>query len=64
MYFTCILWGATVGQTLLKLFLLPGQAAADTIKLGDEDSRGMIRLLVNMLFWNLVGLTVTVAVVT
>lgn len=52
-----------VGQTLLGLFFLPGEAVASAIELEDEDSRGMVRLLINMLFWSLVGLTVTVVTV-
>lgn len=52
-----------MSPSLLKLFLLPGESVAKTITRADGDSRDMVRLLVNMLFWNLVGLTVTVVVV-
>jgi len=36
----------------LKLFLLPGNLAADRLGARKTDDRAMIRTLVDMLFWN------------
>jgi hypothetical protein len=41
--------------TLTKGFLLPGELVCNFIGARKNDDRGMIRTLVNMLFWNLVG---------
>lgn len=40
---------------LTKGFLLPGDLVCDFMGAREKDDRGMIRTLINMLFWNLVG---------
>ena len=42
-------------MTPLRLFLLPGDLVSDALQVADPDSRSMLRTLVNMLVWNLVG---------
>ena len=37
----------------VKLFLLPGNLAADLVGATKADDRAMIRTLIDMLFWNL-----------
>jgi hypothetical protein len=39
----------------VRLFLLPGDLVSDALKVEDDDSRCMLRTLVNMLVWNLVA---------
>lgn len=38
----------------VKLFFLPGDLAADLVGATKADDRTMIRMLVDMLFWNVV----------
>ncbi|MFO1150859.1 MAG: hypothetical protein U1E62_20990 [Alsobacter sp.] len=38
-----------------RTFLLPGDLVSDLLGIRSADDRGMMRTLVNMLFWNLVG---------
>ena len=40
---------------LARIFLLPGNLSSDALGIVDADSRVMLRTLVNMLVWNLVG---------
>lgn len=40
----------------IGLFLLPGNLVSDALHVDAQDSRMMIRTLVNMLFWNLVAI--------
>jgi hypothetical protein len=42
-------------MSLLQLFLLPGNLVSDALHISDDDSRTMLRTLVNMLVWNLVA---------
>ena len=49
-----------IGKTALRLFLLPGELAGTAIGAREGDDRAMVRTLVNMLFWNLVGVMVVV----
>jgi hypothetical protein len=44
-----------MAAVLTKGFLLPGNLIADLLGVRSGDDRGMMRTLVNMLFWNLVG---------
>ena len=39
----------------VQLFLLPGNAVSDALHIEDQDSRAMLRTLVNMLVWNLIA---------
>lgn len=41
--------------TLTKGFLLPGNVVSNALGAADGDDRGMIRTLINMLFWNLIA---------
>ncbi|WP_406857070.1 hypothetical protein ABEG18_05395 [Alsobacter sp. KACC 23698] len=40
---------------LTKGFLLPGDLVSNLVGIRKADDRGMMRTLINMLFWNLVG---------
>ncbi len=40
----------------VALFLLPGNLASDALHIEAEDSRAMVRTMVNMLVWNLVAI--------
>jgi len=42
----------------ISIFLLPGNIVSDALRVQARDSRMMIRTLVNMLFWSLVGILV------
>jgi hypothetical protein len=53
-----------VGKAALWLFLLPGNLGSDAIGAREGDDRTMIRTLVNMLVWNLVGVLAVVAVLS
>ncbi|MDB5595004.1 MAG: hypothetical protein JWM36_1965 [Hyphomicrobiales bacterium] len=44
--------------TLTKVFLLPGNLVSDFAGIVANDDRGMMRTLINMLFWNLIGATI------
>ena len=44
-----------MGHVLLSTFLYPGNVACDLLGLDRGDDRMMVRTLVNMLVWNLVG---------
>jgi hypothetical protein len=37
----------------VRLFLLPGNLVSNALHVEDEDSRSLLRTLVNMLVWNL-----------
>lgn len=43
-----------VGNAVVRAFLLPGNVISDLLHVREEDSRVMVRTLINMLFWNLV----------
>jgi hypothetical protein len=43
-----------IGNTALRMFLLPGNLASDALGAHESDDRAIIRSLVNMLVWNLV----------
>jgi hypothetical protein len=47
---------------LLKIFLLPGDITANSLGVTQPDDRGMLRTMINMLFWNLIGATVALYV--
>lgn len=49
--------------TITKGFLLPGNLVSDLIGADASDDRGMIRILINMLFWNFVGAVIAISVV-
>lgn len=49
--------------TLAKGFLLPGNIVSDYLGANESDDRGMIRTLINMLFWNLVAAFVAILLV-
>ncbi|MBP0447514.1 hypothetical protein J8J14_22390 [Roseomonas sp. SSH11] len=44
-----------VGNAALWVFLLPGNAVSDLLQVDEEESRVMIRTLINMLVWNLIA---------
>lgn len=48
---------------LTKGFLLPGDLVSNALGAADVDDRGMIRTLINMLFWNLVAAFVALLLV-
>ena len=37
----------------VRLFLLPGNLVSNALHVEDDDSRSLLRTLVNMLVWNL-----------
>jgi len=39
----------------VSLFLLPGNLVSDALHIESQDSRMMMRTLVNMLFWNFIA---------
>jgi hypothetical protein len=51
---------AMIGNAILRMFLLPGELVAGAIGVREGDDRAMVRTLVNMLVWNLVGVMVVV----
>ncbi|WP_196240218.1 hypothetical protein [Alsobacter soli] len=44
-----------MASILTRGFLLPGDLVSNLIGISRSDDRGMMRTLINMLFWNLVG---------
>lgn len=54
--------GAPMGGFLLATFLFPGNATCDMLGLGQDDDRMMIRTLVNMLVWNVLGVLAVIAI--
>lgn len=46
---------------LTKSFLLPGDIVSDLLGIRGTDDRSMTRTVVNMLFWNLVGAFIAIA---
>jgi len=42
-------------SNLLRLIMLPANAVCDAVGLVDEHERGMVRMLVNMLLWTVIG---------
>lgn len=44
------------------IFQLPGNLVADVLKATDEDDRMAIRVLIDMLFWNLVVVLLAVII--
>jgi len=53
----------SIGATLARVFLFPGDIACSAIGLDREDKRELVRMLVNSLVWIVVGMLVA-AVVT
>lgn len=47
---------------LTKTFLLPGDLVSNALGANESDDRGMIRTLINMLFWNLIAAFVAIVV--
>ena len=43
-----------MGNLLLRIFFLPGNAVCSALGVTEEEDRIMLRTLVNMLVWNLV----------
>jgi len=43
-----------VGKAVLRMFLLPGNLVCAALGVREDDDRTMIRMLINMLVWNLV----------
>jgi hypothetical protein len=39
----------------LKLFLLPGDLVSNLLGIVQMDDRGMVRTMINMLFWNAIA---------
>lgn len=48
---------------LTRGFLLPGNLVSNALGADESDDRGMIRTLINMLFWNLVAAFVALLLV-
>ncbi len=46
-------------KALLALFLLPGTLVLNAINITVEDDGGILRSLINMLFWGFVAVIVT-----
>lgn len=53
---------ASLGATLARLFLLPGDIACTAIGLESDDKRELVRMLVNSLVWIVVGMLTAVLV--
>jgi len=49
-------------QSLVTIFLLPGSLVLQRLNISIEDDGGILRSLVNMIVWGLVGLFVVLAV--
>ncbi len=49
-----------MGHWITWLFLLPGETACNALHATEADDRAMIRMLVNMLVWNLVAVLAVV----
>lgn len=49
-----------MGHLMVRLFLLPGETVCNAVHVDDDEDRTMIRSLVNMLFWNLLGVLAVV----
>lgn len=47
---------ASLGDGLVRLFLLPGDLACDALGLGRANNRELVRMLVNSLVWTLLGI--------
>lgn len=48
---------------LTRGFLLPGNLVCNALGANESDDRGMIRTLVNMLFWNLIAAFIAILLV-
>lgn len=48
----------------VRVFQLPGNLVADLLKATDDDDRMALRVLINMLFWNLAVVLVAILVFT
>ena len=46
----------------VRVFLLPGNLVADLLKATDDDDRMAVRVLIDMLFWNVVVVVAAVVV--
>lgn len=51
-----------MSAALARIFLFPGEFVCDALHATAEDDRTMIRMLVNMLVWNLLGVLVVIAI--
>jgi hypothetical protein len=54
--------GTSIGATVARLFLFPGDIACAVVGLDNEDKRELVRMLVNSLFWIVIGMLVAVVV--
>ena len=52
----------SLGATLARLFLFPGDLACAITGLDSEDKRELVRMLVNSLVWIVIGMAVAVVV--
>jgi hypothetical protein len=46
------------GMTMLRILMLPANAVCDAVGLTDENERGMMRMLVNMLLFSAIAVVV------
>ena len=46
---------ASIANALARLFLLPGDIACNAMGLAGMEYRDLVRMLINSLFWTLVG---------
>lgn len=49
---------AALSNVFLRIFLMPGEMVANSLGMTAPDDRGMMRTMINMLFWNLIGATI------
>lgn len=50
----------SLGGTLARVFLLPGDMACNAIGLESDDKRELVRMLVNSLVWIVIGMAAAV----
>ena len=50
-------------SALTQGFLLPGNLVSNALGTDESDDRGMIRTLINMLFWNLIAAVIAILLV-
>ena len=50
----------SIGAALARLFLFPGDIVCSVVGLENDDKRELVRMLVNSLFWTVVGMLAAV----
>ena len=57
-----MLHSTSIGATVARLFLFPGDFACNVLGLDREDKRELVRMLVNSLVWIVAGMLVVAIV--